>query len=137
LWATSHDGAKVPISVLRTKDSDKREKKLLHLYGYGSYGICKDPAFDSKLFSLLSRGFVYAIAHPRGSAVMGRTWYSIVIIIIIIIQSSLHNRYLDGKFEKKMNTFRDFIACADELVKQGYTTPEHSMFLVVDEWARY
>ena len=79
------------------------------LYGYGSYGYTIDPSFSSVRLSLLDRGFVYAIAHIRGSQYMGRTWYE------------------NGKMFNKINTFTDFIACGDELVEQGYAEPETLM----------
>src|SRR2546429_9756763 len=66
-----------------------------------------DPLFDAPRLSLLDRGFVYAIAHVRGGGAVGREWYE------------------DGKFLNKANTFRDFLACARELIAQGYTSPEH------------
>jgi oligopeptidase B len=77
------------------------------LYGYGAYELPSDPMFDAARLSLLDRGFVYAIAHVRGGGEMGREWYE------------------DGKFLRKANTFADFIACAKELVAQGYTSPGH------------
>jgi len=79
------------------------------LYGYGSYGYTIDPSFSSVRLSLMDRGFVYAIAHIRGSQYLGRPWYE------------------DGKMFNKINTFTDFIACGDELVKQGYSAPETLM----------
>jgi oligopeptidase B len=75
------------------------------LYGYGAYELPSDPMFDAARLSLLDRGFVFAIAHVRGGGEMGRQWYE------------------DGKFLNKTNTFDDFIACAVELIEQGYTNP--------------
>ena len=75
------------------------------LYGYGSYGICIDPDFNSKTLSFLDRGMVYAIAHIRGGGEMGREWYE-----------------KDGKYLAKMNTFTDFCDCAEHLIKSGVTT---------------
>jgi oligopeptidase B len=74
------------------------------LYGYGSYEHSIDPSFSIPRLSLLDRGFVYAIAHVRGGGEMGRAWYT------------------DGKLLHKTNTFTDFAACADHLVKQGWTS---------------
>jgi oligopeptidase B len=76
------------------------------LYGYGSYGYPYDPSYRSSWFSLLDRGMVIGIAHIRGGGEYGRQWK------------------LDGKLEKKMNTFTDFIACAEHLVETGYTHPK-------------
>lgn len=107
LWATARDGVRVPISLVY-----KRSTTLpapLYLYAYGSYGISIDPTFSPIRLVLLDRGVVFAIAHVRGGAEMGRGWYE------------------DGKLLKKKNTFTDFIDCAEHLVKAGYTTPERLM----------
>jgi oligopeptidase B len=79
----------------------------LLLYAYGSYGNSTDAIFNSARLSLLNRGFVYAIAHVRGGQEMGREWYEA------------------GKMMNKMNTFTDFIACAEFLIKENYTSKEH------------
>ena len=76
------------------------------LYGYGSYGATIDATFSSNRFSLLERGFVFAIGHIRGGSDMGREWYE------------------DGKMLNKKNTFTDFIACAEHLIKTGFTSPQ-------------
>jgi len=76
------------------------------LRGYGSYGFSNDPGFDSNRTALLNRGFVVATAHIRGGGDMGREWYE------------------NGKFLHKKNTFTDFIACAEHLIAQGYTSPD-------------
>ena len=76
----------------------------LYLYGYGSYGMSMDPYFSSNRLSLLNRGFVFALAHIRGGGEMGRPWYD------------------DGKLLHKKNTFTDFIAVAEHLVAQKYTS---------------
>lgn len=107
LYATTTDGVKVPISLVYKKGFDKKGKSPLLLYGYGSYGISTEPAFNSARLSLLDRGFAYAIAHIRGGEEMGRQWYE------------------DGKMFKKKNTFTDFIACAEYLAAQKYTSPGH------------
>ena len=106
LQAVSHDGTLVPISVVYRKGFECNGKSPLYLYGYGSYGIVTDPAFSPERISLLDRGFVFAIAHIRGSGDMGRLWYE------------------DGKLGHKKNTFLDFIACAEHLVANNYTSPE-------------
>ncbi|MFG6462618.1 S9 family peptidase [Roseateles sp. DXS20W] len=105
LWATAPDGVKVPVSLVWRKDKRRTGPQPLLLYGYGSYGHPSDPRFGSGRLSLLDRGVIYAIAHVRGGGDLGRQWY------------------LDGKLAKKMNTFTDFVACAEALVKQGYTQP--------------
>jgi oligopeptidase B len=102
LHATAADGALVPISVVYRKDTPRDGSAPLFVYGYGSYGASMDPYFDYKRVSLLDRGFVYAIAHVRGGEEMGRAWYE------------------DGKLLKKMNTFTDFIAATEFLVKNKY-----------------
>lgn len=107
LEATASDGTKVPISLIRRREAPLDGSASLLLEAYGSYGDCLDPYFDSSLFSLLDRGFVKAIAHVRGGGEMGRDWYA------------------QGKLDKKMNTFTDFIACAEHLVAKGYTSPGH------------
>lgn len=107
VWAKAEDGTMVPISLVYRKDLKRETGNPLLLYGYGSYGYTIDPSFSSTRLSLLDRGFVYAIAHIRGSQYMGRQWYE------------------DGKLLKKRNTFTDFIACGDFLVESGYTSPEH------------
>ena len=92
IMATSHDGAKVPVSILHRRDLERDGKAPLLLYGYGSYGIAMPASFSANRLSLVDRGFVYAIAHVRGGADKGWGWY------------------LDGKREKKTNTFDDFAA---------------------------
>lgn len=107
LWATAKDGTEIPISIIYKKGYKMDGQQPLLLYGYGSYGASMDPYFSSTRLSLLDRGFAYAIAHIRGGQEMGRQWYE------------------DGKMFKKINTFTDFIDCAEFLIKEGYTTKEH------------
>ncbi|WP_118973526.1 S9 family peptidase [Taibaiella koreensis] len=107
LMATAKDGTKVPISIVYKKGFKKDGSQPLLLYGYGSYGNSEDATFNSGRLSLLDRGFAYAIAHVRGGQEMGRQWYE------------------DGKLMKKINTFTDFIDCAEYLIAQGYTAKEH------------
>ena len=110
IWATANDGKKVAMSIVYRKDLIREDgPNPTLLYGYGSYGYTIDPSFSTVRLSLLDRGFVYAIAHIRGSQYMGRQWYE------------------DGKMFNKINTFTDFIACGDALVQQGYATPETLM----------
>lgn len=106
LYATSHDGAKVPISLVYKKGLKKDGNNPLVLYGYGSYGYSMDVSFSSARLSLLDRGFVWAIAHIRGGEEMGRAWYE------------------DGKLLKKKNTFFDFIACGKDLIAEKFTNSD-------------
>ena len=106
IYVPARDGARIPVSLVRRRNSVGDGSSPLLLYGYGSYGINIDPTFNSQRVSLLDRGFTYAIAHIRGGAEMGRGWYE------------------DGKLLKKKNTFTDFIDVAQFLVDNGYTSPE-------------
>ena len=105
VWATSADGARVPMSIVHKRGVARDGSNPALLYGYGAYEIPSDPMFDAARLSILDRGFVYAIAHVRGGGELGREWYE------------------DGKFLNKTHTFEDFIACARELIAQGYTNP--------------
>jgi oligopeptidase B len=107
LWATARDGVKVPMSIVYKKDFVKDGSRPLLQYAYGSYGSTIDASFSSVRLSLLDRGFAYAIAHIRGGEFLGRHWYE------------------DGKLQRKMNTFTDFIDCSKFLIEQGYTSAEH------------
>jgi oligopeptidase B len=102
ITATAPDGVKVPISIVYRKGLRKDGTAPIFLYSYGSYGFSTEPFFDPTRLALLDRGVVFAMAHIRGGSDMGRQWY------------------LDGKLMKKKNTFTDFIACADELVRNKY-----------------
>ncbi len=106
IWAIADDGIKIPMSVVYKKGLTLNGNNPTLLYGYGSYGISIDPEFSSKRLSLLDRGFIFAIAHIRGGQEMGRYWYE------------------DGKMFKKINTFTDFINCAEHLIKEGYTSSD-------------
>ena len=108
IWSKSEDGTDVPISLVYKKGLQKNSKNPLLLYGYGSYGNTIDPYFSISRLSLLNRGFVFAIAHVRGSEYMGREWYE------------------NGKLLNKKNTFRDFISCTKYLISQGYTNSKQS-----------
>jgi oligopeptidase B len=105
ITARAADGTAVPISLVYRKDRRGTGPQPLLLYGYGSYGWPTDPWFSSTRVSLLDRGAVFAIAHIRGGGDLGRSWYE------------------DGKLARKMNSFTDFVACADHLVASGWTTP--------------
>jgi len=103
IMAKSHDGAEVPVSILHRKDLTRDGNAPLLLYGYGSYGMAMPASFSANRLSLVDRGFVYAIAHIRGGTDKGWGWY------------------LDGKREKKTNSFDDFAASARALIEQKYT----------------
>ncbi|MGZ8456775.1 MAG: S9 family peptidase [Gemmatirosa sp.] len=98
------DGTPVPVSILMRRGTALDGRSPLLLYAYGSYGATTEPTFRSTVFSLVDRGFVYAIAHIRGGQEMGRAWYD------------------DGKMLKKRNTFFDFEDVADWLVRSRYTS---------------
>ncbi len=102
LTATAADGAQVPITVVMLKDTPLDGTAPLLLYGYGSYGIAMEPSFSIRNLSLVDRGWIWATAHIRGGSDKGWSWF------------------LDGRKEKKVNTFTDFIACAEHLADQGY-----------------
>ena len=104
IYAKSHDGVQVPMSIVYKKNLfHKNGSNPLYLYGYGSYGHTVDPDFSAKILPLLNRGFVYVIAHVRGGSFLGYKWYEA------------------GKMKTKMNTFKDFIACAEHLISEKYT----------------
>ena len=107
LTAVAADGTRVPISLVYRKSLRKPgTPQPMLLYGYGSYGIPMDPWFRSTRVSLLDRGMVFAIAHIRGGGDRGKTWYD------------------DGKLMRKKNTFTDFVAVAESLVRRKYTAPD-------------
>ena len=106
LMVPSHDGVLVPMSIVYKRGMAKNGQNPLVLYGYGSYGSSMDAYFSVARLSLLNRGFIWAIAHIRGGEELGRQWYE------------------DGKMLHKKNTFFDFIACAEYLVKQGFTSTD-------------
>ena len=105
LHAKAADGTLVPISLVRRKDTMRDGSAPLLLYAYGSYGLSMPVTFNSNRLSLLDRGLIFAIAHIRGGGELGKPWHDA------------------GRMHKKMNTFTDFIACADFLVAKRYTTP--------------
>src|SRR3989440_12541934 len=104
IMATSRDGAQVPVSILHRKDFARDGRAPLLLYGYGSYGMAMPAPFSANRLSLVDRGFVYAIAHIRGGTDKGWGWY------------------LDGKREKKTNSFDDFPAAGDAVIDAKYTS---------------
>lgn len=107
IWATARDGEKVAISLVYRKDTKLNENTPLLQYAYGSYGYTISDGFSTTRLSLLDRGFVFAIAHIRGSEYLGRNWYE------------------TGKLYKKMNTFTDFIDCSKHLIQEKYTSADH------------
>ena len=102
--APGDDGALVPVTLLRHRTTPVDGTAPVLLYGYGSYGITIPADFRTGRLSLVDRGFIYAVADVRGSMAKGYQWY------------------LDGKLEKKTNTFEDFVAAGRHLVTQGYTS---------------
>ena len=101
----SYDGTLVPLSIVRRKDMKLDGSNPVLMMGYGAYGITTDPVFSPRLLAWLERGGIYAVAHVRGGGVYGESWYRA------------------GYKLTKPNTWRDFIACAEYLVKQNYTSP--------------
>ena len=106
ILATAKDGTRVPISLVYRKSLRGKGAQPLLLYGYGSYGIPMDPWFSTARISMLDRGMIFAIAHVRGGGDRGKLWYEA------------------GKLLDKKNTFTDFIACAQSLVRRRYTAPD-------------
>lgn len=103
-FANASDGKKIPISIAYKKGLKKDGTNPTLLYGYGAYGASSDASFNANIISLLDRGFVFATGHVRGGSEMGRVWYD------------------EGRHLNKKNTFTDFIACAEHLIKEGYTS---------------
>ncbi len=104
IYARATDGAEIPVSILHHRDTAIDSSAPLLLYGYGSYGIAMPASFSTTRFSLVNRGFVYAIAHIRGGKDKGYAWYTA------------------GKRESKRNTFTDFIAAGEHLAREKFTT---------------
>jgi oligopeptidase B len=107
IFATASDGTQIPISIVYRKGLKQDGKNPTLLYGYGSYGISINPTFSSNRLSLLDRGVVFAIAHIRGGGELGEPWRDA------------------GRMMNKRNTFTDFIASAEHLIKQKYTSSDH------------
>jgi oligopeptidase B len=106
IHATAPDGKQIPISISYKKGMELNGSNPTLLHGYGAYGATLDAEFTPNRISLLDRGFVYAIGHIRGGSDLGREWYE------------------DGKVFNKKNSFTDFIACAEHLINEGYTSKE-------------
>ena len=107
VWATAEDGTKIPVTMVYKKGMKKDGDNPLLLYAYGSYGSTMDPYFSTVRLSLLDRGFIYAVAHVRGSEYLGRTWYE------------------DGKLLKKKNTFTDYVDVSKFLIEEKFTSNKH------------
>jgi oligopeptidase B len=114
IYAVASDGVKVPITVLHLKGAKLDGKGALFLTGYGSYGYSSDMYFDSNIFSMVDRGVVAATAHIRGGGEMGKAWHDA------------------GRMMNKKNTFTDFIACGEDLVKRGYGSKDR---LTIAGWS--
>jgi oligopeptidase B len=106
LFATADDGAKIPVSLVYRKDRKGNGTNPLHVYGYGSYGYSLPIGFNSNRLSLLDRGFVFAYAHIRGGGDMGKPWHDA------------------GRLMQKRNTFTDFAAATEELLRGGHGDPK-------------
>lgn len=102
IMAPARDGVEIPVSIVMHEDWEHDGSHPLWLYGYGAYGITVPASFSTERLSVLDRGFAFAIAHVRGGAMMGYPWY------------------LDGKREKRTNTFNDFVDVAHHLVSERY-----------------
>ncbi len=102
IMVTARDGAQVPVSMVYKKGFKQDGSHPMHLYGYGAYSATVTPSFSTTRLSLLDRGFSFAVAHVRGGSMMGYQWY------------------LDGKLEKRNNTFNDFVDVAKHLVSENY-----------------
>jgi oligopeptidase B len=106
MWATATDGARVPVDVVHRRGTAADATAPLVVYGYGSYESSMPPWFSAARLSLLDRGVVWALVHPRGGGELGRQWY------------------LQGKLQHKRNTFTDTIACVEHLIAQGWAQPD-------------
>jgi len=107
VWASARDGKQVAISLVYHKDTKLTKNTPILQYAYGSYGYTIPDSFSTTRLSLLDRGFVYALAHIRGSQYLGREWYE------------------EGKMLNKKNTFNDFVDCSKYLIEHQFTSPKH------------
>ena len=105
-WATAPDGTAIPVDLVWRRGTPRDGTAPLCLYGYGAYEASTPPWFSPARLSLLDRGWVWALAHPRGGGELGRRWY------------------LDGKLLAKRNTFDDFIACGEHVIARGWCAPD-------------
>jgi oligopeptidase B len=104
IWAVARDGVKVPVSLVYKKGVKFDGTAPMLLYAYGSYGVSMSPTFSSNRLALLDRGVIYALAYVRGGGELGEDWRQ------------------QGRMMQKMNTFNDFVDCADYLQKHKYTS---------------
>ncbi|MGE0179475.1 MAG: prolyl oligopeptidase family serine peptidase, partial [Sphingomonas sp.] len=104
IMVPSRDGRQIPVSIVYRRDFRRNGQARLFLYAYGAYGIATPPGFNTNRFSLLDRGYAFAIAHIRGGDDMGYQWY------------------LDGKLDRRTNTFNDFVDAARGLIARDYTS---------------
>ncbi len=106
IWATADDGVEIPMAIVYKNELKKDGSNPALIYSYGSYGMSSDVYFSTAYYSLIDRGFVFAIAQIRGGSDMGEQWYE------------------DGKLLKKKNSFTDFIACSEKLIEDRYTSAD-------------
>ncbi len=106
LYAKAADGVTIPLSIVYKKGTNQDGSNPLLLYGYGAYGASQSATFSVPRLSLLDRGVIFALAHIRGGGDLGEQWRE------------------DGKMLKKKNTFTDFIACAEYVIQEKFTSPE-------------
>src|SRR5262249_55428856 len=106
LHGTAPDGTRIPISLVSHRNTPRDDSAPLLLYGYGSYSISIPVSFNSNRLSLLDRGVTFAIAHIRRGGELGKPWHDA------------------GRMHNKRNTFTDFIAAAEQLIAQRYTSPD-------------
>ncbi|MCE9644948.1 MAG: S9 family peptidase [Chloroflexi bacterium] len=104
IHADTADGKRVPISLVYRKGLNRDGMNPALLYGYGAYGASSDASFNTSLLSIIDRGFIFAIGHVRGGSELGRAWYD------------------EGRLLHKKNSFTDFNACAEHLIREGYTS---------------
>ncbi|MBV7363162.1 S9 family peptidase [Actinomycetaceae bacterium TAE3-ERU4] len=105
IWVQAEDGAKIPLTIIRHRDTPQDGTAPGIIWGYGSYEVCVDPVWSPIRQSVLDRGVVWALANPRGGGEMGRRWYE------------------NGRTLAKKNTFSDFIACSRALIDGKYVAP--------------
>ncbi len=109
IFVTAADGTRIPCSIVYKKGMKRDGKSPLFLYAYGSYGLSMDPGFSYSRLALLDRNVIFVLAHIRGGGEMGEDWRNA------------------GRMNRKMNTFTDFIACAEHLIRENYTSADRLM----------
>ena len=103
LWATAKDSVKVPMDIIYKKELELNGSAPVYMYAYASYGMNMFPSFNLRLKSIVDRGFIYVLAHPRGESFLGKQWHE------------------KGKLLYKKNTYTDIIACTEHLINENYT----------------